>query len=78
MSLPRHLLALTLILAPVVGCDVEDADDKDVPTPAPAEPTQPNRPVPQPQVSPGGQARQLIAIRSTRPAVGPGFAPSIA
>ena len=79
MSLPHHLLALTLVLAPTIGCDVEDADDKEVPTtPAPAEPAPPtNRPVPQPQVSPGGQPRQVVAATDRATAAGPAFAPSI-
>ena len=77
MSLPRHLLAFTLIFTPALGCDVEDADDKPT-TPAPAEPAPPtNRPVPQPQVSPGGQAQRVIAAENMRTAAGPAFAPSL-
>lgn len=78
MSLPRHLLAVTLILIPAVGCDVEDADDREVPgTPAPVEPAPPNRPVPQPQVSSGGQAQRVIAASNSATAAGPAFASAV-
>ena len=67
MSLSRHLLALTLILTPVIGCDVEDADDKDVPTPAPAEPTQPKTIHPQPRECRGWRPADTAPHVKTRP-----------
>jgi hypothetical protein len=71
MSLSRHLLAILLIGAPTIGCDVEDDDKTPPAAPAPAEPT---RPVPQPQVGYSGRAERLLATGSP-PAAGPAFAP---
>ena len=70
MSLCRHCLAVILMGVPTIGCEVED--DEEVPVvPAPVEPT---RPVPQPQVTPGGQTERMLAW-AARPADGPAFAP---
>lgn len=71
MSLPRHLLAVVLVAAPVIGCDVEDDDTNRPAEPAPAEPA---RPIPQPQV----RGERVIAFTGTRPGDGPAFARSLA
>ena len=71
MSLPRRFLAIVLLSVPIIGCEVEDDEKQPPAAPAPTEPAEPTRPVPQPQVGPGGQADRVYAAAR---AGGPAFA----
>lgn len=73
MSLPRHLFALMLAIAPLAGCEVEDEDPAPPAAPAPVEPS---RPIPEPQVMPAGRTERVAA--DAPPADGPAFAPLVA